>query len=98
MDFVQSDPEYRDHTTLIFLTDHGRGNAPVKWKSHGEKIPASKYIFIAATGVGVPPRGELGKDTSPATQSQIAATIAQLFDKDWNKETPEAGKPLEEIK
>lgn len=97
-DFVQSDPEYRGHTTLIFLTDHGRGHAPVEWKSHGQKIPDSKYIFIAAIGAGVPPRGELGKDTPAATQSQIAATIARLFGKDWDKETPEAGKPLEEIK
>lgn len=97
-DFVQSDPEYRGHTTLIFLTDHGRGHAPSEWKSHGEKIPASKYIFIAAMGAGVPARGELGKDTPPVTQSQVAASIARLFNKDWNKETPEAGKPLEEIK
>jgi hypothetical protein len=97
-DFVQSDPDYRDHTTLIFLTDHGRGHAPVEWRSHGEKIPDSKYIFIAAMGAGVPARGELDKSTPPVTQSQIAATIAQLFGKDWNKQTPEAGKPLEDIK
>jgi hypothetical protein len=97
-DFVQSDPEYRDHTTLIFLTDHGRGPAPVEWKSHGEKIPSSKYIFIAAIGAGIPARGELGKGTPAATQSQVAATIARLFNKDWNKETPKAGKPLAEIK
>jgi len=97
-DFAQSDPEYRGHTTLIFLTDHGRGHAPVEWKSHGQKIPDSKYIFIAAMGAGVPPRGELGKETQAATQSQIAATIARLFGKNWDKETPEAGKPLEEIK
>jgi hypothetical protein len=97
-DFVQSDPEYRGHTTLIFLTDHGRGHAPVEWKSHGQKIPDSKYIFIAAVGASVPARGELGKDAPAVTQSQIAATIARLFGKDWNKETPEAGKPLEEIK
>ena len=96
--FVQSDPEYRDHTTLIFLTDHGRGLAPLEWKSHGQKIPDSKYIFLAAMGAGVPARGELGKDAQAVTQSQVAATIAQLFGKDWNQETPAAGKPLPEIK
>ncbi len=95
--FVQQDPEYRGHTTLIFLPDHGRGGAPEEWKSHGEKIPASKYIFLAAMGAGVPARGELGAGTV-ATQSQVAATVARLFGKDWDKETPAAGKPLAEIK
>jgi hypothetical protein len=97
-DFVQSDPEYRGHTTLIFLPDHGRGGAPVEWQSHGEKIPESKFIFIAAMGAGVPTRGELGSGTPAVTQSQVAATIARLFGKDWNRETPQAGKPLQEIK
>jgi hypothetical protein len=31
-DFVQSMPEYRDNTTLIFSPDHGRGKAPRKWR------------------------------------------------------------------
>src|SRR5262249_29809115 len=34
---VQSMPEYRDTTSLIVTTDHGRGDAPVEWKNHGEK-------------------------------------------------------------
>ena len=97
-EFVQADPEYRGHTTLIFLPDHGRGDAPTEWKSHGEKIPASKYIFLAAMGAGVPARGELGAGTPAVMQNQVAATIARLFGKDWDRETPGAGKPLAEIK
>ncbi|HEY6375617.1 MAG TPA: alkaline phosphatase family protein [Edaphobacter sp.] len=96
--FVQEDPEYRGHTTLIFLPDHGRGEAPDEWKTHGEKVPDSKYIFLAAMGGGVPARGELGAGTTAVTQSQVAATIARLFGKDWNRETPQAGKPLAEIR
>ncbi|MDW5267876.1 MULTISPECIES: alkaline phosphatase family protein [Acidobacteriaceae] len=92
-EFVQSNPDYRDHTTLILLTDHGRGDAPVEWKSHGQKIPASKYIFIAAMGPGIPHNGEVSGG-SPVTQSQIAATVAKLVGKDWNKQTPAAGQPL----
>ena len=91
--FVQANPEYRDHTTLILLTDHGRGGAPVEWKSHGQKIPDSKYIFIAAMGPGIPRNGEVSGG-APVTQSQIAATVAKLVGKDWNQQTPAAGKPL----
>jgi len=36
---LQSMPEYRGSTTLIFSPDHGRGEAPVQWKDHGEKVP-----------------------------------------------------------
>src|SRR5204862_7548200 len=32
---LQSDGEYRDRTTLIITTDHGRGSGPTEWKSHG---------------------------------------------------------------
>ena len=92
-EFVQANPDYRGHTTLILLTDHGRGDAPVEWKSHGQKIPASKYIFIAAMGPGIPHNGEVSGG-SAVTQSQIAATVAKLVGKNWNKQTPAAGQPL----
>ena len=36
-DTVQQMPEYKDKTTLIVTTDHGRGDPPVDWKNHGEK-------------------------------------------------------------
>ncbi len=43
-------PEYRGNTTLIFSPDHGRGKAPHKWKDHGQRIPDSKYIWMAFLG------------------------------------------------
>jgi Type I phosphodiesterase / nucleotide pyrophosphatase len=92
-EFVQANPDYRDHTTLILLTDHGRGGAPVEWRDHGQKIPESKYIFIAALGAGIPHNGEVTSG-EPVTQSQIAATVAKLVGKDWNRQSPAAGKPL----
>src|SRR5262249_8017478 len=42
-DTAQSMPAYRGSTTLIFSPDHGRGDAPLEWKDHGEKRPESKY-------------------------------------------------------
>jgi hypothetical protein len=97
-EFVQSDPEYRGHTTILFLPDHGRGGVPTGWQSHGKDIPESKYIFLSMMGAGVPARGELGAGTPAVMQNQVAATIASLFGKDWTKEVPAAGKALPEVR
>ena len=73
---VQAMPDYRGTTTMIVTTDHGRGNAPVEWKSHGEKIEGSDKIWIAVIG---PDTDALGERTStePLTQGQVAATVAR---------------------
>lgn len=90
---VQSMPEYRGATTLIFSPDHGRGSAPVEWKDHGQKIPESKYIWIAILGPDTSPLGER-THTDPVTQSQIAATLAAFLGEDYNAAVPRAGKPI----
>ena len=89
---VQSMPEYRGTTTLIFSPDHGRGETPESWKSHGEKIPDSKYIWMAFLGPGTRALGERAH-IAAVTQSQIAATLAALLGEDYNADVPKAGKP-----
>jgi hypothetical protein len=93
---VQSMPEYRGSTTLIFSPDHGRGEAPDDWKSHGEKIPSSKYIWMAFVGPETPALGERAH-IAPVTQSQIAATLAALLGEDYNADVPKAGKPIHDV-
>ncbi|WP_263384849.1 alkaline phosphatase family protein [Granulicella arctica] len=90
---IQSMPQYRNNTTLIFLTDHGRGSGPDDWKGHGQKTPDSKNIFIGLFGAGVPATG-LQKNVAEVTQNQVAATVAQYLGLDWNAQEPRAGKPL----
>jgi type I phosphodiesterase/nucleotide pyrophosphatase len=92
---VQSMPEYRDNTTLIFSPDHGRGEGAA-WKNHGEKVPDSKYIWMAFLG---PDTRGLGERTQiPAvTQSQIAATLAALLGEDYAGAVPRAGKPIADV-
>jgi hypothetical protein len=93
---LQSLPQYRDSTTLIFTTDHGRGDAPVAWRSHGQKIPDSRFIWLAAIGPDTPALGE--RANIPAiTQSQIAATIAALLGADYLAAEPRAGKPIADL-
>jgi hypothetical protein len=86
---VQSTPEYRDQTTLILTADHGRGDAPVEWRSHGAKTRGSERIWIGVLGPDTPPSD--GKPLPKADQNQIAATIAALLGEDYNAYQPKAG-------
>lgn len=79
---IQSSPQYKDRTTLIVSTDHGRGSGPVDWKEHGNEQKGSNDIWIAVIGPDTPPLGE--RRAAPAvTQAQIAATIAELVGEDY---------------
>ncbi len=95
-DLVQSMPEYHDNTTLIFSPDHGRGKAPHKWKDHGQKIPGSKYIWMAFLGPDTPALGERTKIPA-VTQSQIAATLAGFLGEDYAAAIQQAGKPISDV-
>jgi hypothetical protein len=75
---MQSMPQYRDKTTFIITTDHGRGSGDREWKNHGEKVEGAENIWIAVIGPDTPPLGER-TNIAPVTQSQVAATIASLL-------------------
>jgi len=91
-DAVQADPEYRDSTSLIVLTDHGRGDAPDAWKHHGAKIDGAENIWIGVLGPDTPPLGE--RSNVAVTQSQVAATLAALLGEDFRADFPEAAPPI----
>lgn len=93
---VQALPQYRGKTTLIFSPDHGRGEAPTDWKSHGQKLPDSKYIWMAFLGPDTPALGEKAGGGA-VTQSQLAATLAGLLGQDYAGAVPQAGKPIREV-
>ena len=93
---VQATPAYRDSTTMIVTTDHGRGTTPADWKSHGEKVPESKDIWIAVLGPDTKALGE--RAHIPAVrQDQIAATLAALLGEDYGGAQPKAGKPIGDV-
>lgn len=93
---VQSMPQYRGKTTLIFSPDHGRGDGPTDWRSHGEKWPDSKYIWMSFLGPDTPALGER-YSISAVTQNQIAATLAALLGEDYTADVPKAGKPILDV-
>ncbi len=94
-DELQSRPQYRGKTTMIVTTDHGRGDAPVEWKSHGAKVQGSEAIWIGLIGPDTPVLGER-THTGLVTQSQVAATIAALLGEDYRAEVPAAAGPIVE--
>lgn len=93
---MQSMPEYRDQTTFIITTDHGRGSGPVDWKEHGVDQKGSENIWIAVLGPDTPALGERA-NIAPVTQAQIADTVAALLGKDYAKDVPAAAPPLPDI-
>ena len=94
-DMVQGMKEYRGKTALVFTPDHGRGEGP-QWKSHGEKVPDSKNIWLSFMGPEIKPLGER-KNVPGVTQSQIAATLAALLGEDYAAATPRAGKAIPDV-
>jgi hypothetical protein len=93
---VQSMPKYKDKTTFIITTDHGRGPAPVQWKNHGEKVERAENIWMAFMGPDTPALGER-QNASRVTQSQIAATLAALLGEDLSTFSPTAAKPIGDV-
>ena len=75
---VQTDPYYKDSTTLLITTDHGRGWKPNKWTTHGFWAKGSGEIWIAMLGASIRPEGEL-RTRGQVYQKQLAATMASLL-------------------
>lgn len=90
---AQSMPEYAGTTTLIVTTDHGRGDPPDGWKSHGANIPGAEFLWVAILGPDTPALGER-RDTEPVTQSQVAATVAAALGEDFVAAAPGAAPPI----
>lgn len=82
-EYIQSTPAYKDKTTLIITTDHGRGLAEgSNWKHHGSRIAEASEMWMAAIGPSIPAIGECKKQ-GQAYQGQIAATIARLLGQEF---------------
>jgi hypothetical protein len=84
---LQADSHYRNRTTLIITTDHGRGRTPADWAEHDQTIPGSESVWLAIIGPDTPAMGDRVPPGS-VHQGAVAATILRLFGLD-----PEALSP-----
>jgi hypothetical protein len=89
---MQTIPQYQDRTAMIFTTDHGRGETRVNWTDHGKDVPLAEFIWIAVFGPDTPALGV--RENVETTQSQVAATIAQLLGEDFRSASAKAAPPL----
>ena len=93
---LQALPQYKDQTTFIITTDHGRGGGLTEWKEHGVEEKGSENIWIAVMGPDTAPLGERAH-TAEVHQAQIAATVAAFIGKNYRQAVPEAAPPLPEV-
>lgn len=75
--WVQTTPGYKDNTTLLITTDHGRGRLDKNWTSHSSFIRGSSQTWLAMIGPTIQPLGEI-KEDQQLYQEQIADLIAGL--------------------
>jgi len=85
--WIQSQPDYKDQTTLIISTDHGRGrNDRKNWRNHGRLTLGSDEIWMAVIGPDTPANGEM-KD-SQVYQKQLAKTLAAFLGENYQNKFP----------
>jgi len=95
-EYVQNNPQYKDKTTFLITTDHGRGDTDkAAWKSHGKAHPASEAVWIAAIGPDIKALGEVDSDQH-FYQNQLAKTAALLLGYDYNLKE-QIGEALEDM-
>jgi hypothetical protein len=82
--YVQTDSFYRNQTTFIITTDHGRGSRRSAWYAHNLFVKGSGETWQAMLGPGVEPIGEIKTDQQ-VFQKQIAGTVAALLGKSFGR-------------
>ena len=91
-ELAQSIPEYAGQTALLMATDHGRGATEKDWTDHGRKVPAAERVWMAVMAPGIEGLGV--RTATPATLSQLAATVAALVGEDFTAASPDVAAPL----
>jgi hypothetical protein len=94
--YVQSDPHYKNKTTLFITTDHGRGDQVKRhWTDHGSDIVGADETWMAVMGPGIPAKGEV-KTSEQLYQQQFAQTIARILGTEYKASHPIAA-PAKQI-
>ena len=77
--FIQTDPQYKNKTSLFITTDHGRGDKDKnQWTDHGQSVEDASQIWFAVMGPEITAKGEMKNDMQ-LYQDQFAQTFAQLM-------------------
>ncbi len=90
---MQAMPEYRDRTSLVVTSDHGRGSELADWSSHGSKVAGAEYIWLAVMGPDTPTRGEVA-NAQTVHQRDVSATLLALAGLESGEFCGDQGKPV----
>lgn len=109
---LQSMPEYKNNTTLLITTDHGRGSNAENWQHHASSLAVkssmkylahfkngilgAEHIWFAAMGPNIKKRGEI-TTAREIKQKEIAATALTLLGEDPTRFNPNAAAAIKEI-
>jgi Type I phosphodiesterase / nucleotide pyrophosphatase len=75
---VNKDPFYKNNTSFIITTDHGRGKKSNTWVRHDMFTAGSKNTWLLTLGNAFTPQGEI-KNDQEIFNEQLAQTIARLL-------------------
>src|SRR6478736_3131585 len=89
---LQSLPDYRGNTTLLIVTDHGRGRYAHDWTDHGRDVEGAEEIWFAAIGPQIPAGGTV--QSAPMIQAQVAATLTAAVGENWGSFNVQAALPV----
>jgi predicted AlkP superfamily pyrophosphatase or phosphodiesterase len=90
---IQSDPFYKNNTSILITTDHGRGRKSRTWFTHNLFVGGSGEVWQAMMGPGIDALGEI-RQPQQVYQKQVAATIANWLGEEF-KTSP---KPAEAMR
>jgi Type I phosphodiesterase / nucleotide pyrophosphatase len=94
-EYIHSNPYYKDETTLIITTDHGRGRGWA-WFTHGPFVIGSGQTWLAMIGPDVYAAGEM-KVSSDVFAKQIPATVNFLLGEPFVVRYSKTGLPISVI-
>lgn len=91
---IQSDPFYKDQTTVLVTCDHGRGDTDINaWRNHGIQTKNSSNTWFLAFGKGIPSKGVISD--GQYFECQVAPTIAKILGVEFKPTHKGAGNPIE---
>ncbi len=79
---INSDPFYKDNTSIIITTDHGRGRKQNTWTNHNMMVAGSGNTWLITLGPKFEIVGE-AKNKGQILEEQLAATIAVLASQNY---------------
>lgn len=85
--WVQSQDDYKDKTTLLITVDHGRGEGEPGWRNHGRTVNGqSSQTWFAVIGPDTPALGEM--EGGQYYNSQYAQTLSSMLGVNYVNERP----------